>query len=186
MILFSEALAVEALLYSGFSGAAVARCARYARILRYQLADDPDLSHGNHVLASPAFLVGRVLLAECAELRAGMRGFDAAEEAMVRMERLGEMEDGVRAVAVALDRYATAFGLQPRKLARKFAEEMLASGLSAARQIQQAEDEEKYQDDAGDGAAIYFADAVLQGNGATLEWIPAPGKSASVDFAGSI
>ncbi|KAI9015930.1 hypothetical protein DFJ74DRAFT_770516 [Hyaloraphidium curvatum] len=166
MILFAEALTVEALLFAGLNGAAAERCARYARILRHQLSDDPDLEFGNHVLASPAFLVGRVLLAERA---AGSRA--AGED--------------VLAVAAALDRYAAAFGLQPARLAAKFAGEVRAAGLAAPRPMIAAPVPEGLpgdgKDDAAEGAAVYFADAVLQGPGSAPAWIPAPEPAAVPD-----
>ncbi|KAI9034179.1 hypothetical protein DFJ74DRAFT_10101 [Hyaloraphidium curvatum] len=182
MLLMCESLAAEPLLAAGFRGAAASRCARYARILRHQLAHDPVLEHGNHILAAPAFFVGRVLLTERQELE-GTRPYEMVEAATERMERLREVEEGVETVAKALEAYAAEFGLQPRKLAAKFAEEMHASGILLERRIEHPKDAELAQDDAADGAAVFHADMVLRGSGAAPAWLPVPGRGGSVDFS---
>ncbi|KAI9019624.1 hypothetical protein DFJ74DRAFT_673869 [Hyaloraphidium curvatum] len=176
-LLFADVHAVEAGLSADPSaeqrGEVIARCLRVASAAHALALDDPEGRIANHVLANPAYVVGRVLLAEVAAGRGGK-----------------EAVSGVEKVAWCLELYGRCFGLQPRRLAARFAQECLRAGL---RQVPQRDPgpapigddpgPAPIDDDpaprGGEGEARFFAEVLLEGGEGKLGWLPAVRPVAS-------
>ncbi|KAI9006805.1 hypothetical protein DFJ74DRAFT_689445 [Hyaloraphidium curvatum] len=138
-MIFTEEHAVEMFLAGGFRRAALERALRLARLLDGMLRAQPGFQWGHYLVIPPAFKVGAALLSAYVDESRSVP-WETREQAGERVARVREYEVGARTVDSVLGALGRSYGLQPRRVARKFARMMLAAGIAVAMPPEEAEE----------------------------------------------